>query len=80
MAGLSRRPTVAVLSRNCIPMRVMGTLAIFTVKFWIVLWYPAMWVDRNLIRSMYPDVNVFLSIFSNLGEHDGRRRWGNPGS
>jgi hypothetical protein len=38
-----------------------------------VLWYLAMWVDQNLILSMYPDVNVFLQIFANPGEHDAKR-------
>ena len=28
---------------------------------------------RNLIQSMYPDVNVFLQIFANPGEHDAKR-------
>ena len=46
--------------------------AIFTIKFWTVLWYLAMWVDQNLILSMYPDVNVFLQIFANPGEHDAK--------
>ena len=32
-----------------------------------------MWVDQNLILSMYPDVNVFLQIFANPGEHDAKR-------
>jgi len=30
-------------------------------------------VDQNLILSMYPDVNVFLQIFANPGEHDAKR-------
>jgi len=54
-------------------MMVVGAMAIFTVKFWSVLWYLAMWVDQNLIQSMYPDVNVFLQLFSNPGEHDIKR-------
>jgi hypothetical protein len=54
-------------------MMVVGAMAIFTVKFWSVLWYLAMWVDQNLIQSMYPDVNVFLQIFANPGEHDAKR-------
>jgi len=54
-------------------MMVIGAMAIFTVKFWSVLWYLAMWVDQNLIQSMYPDVNVFLQIFANPGEHDTKR-------
>jgi hypothetical protein len=32
-----------------------------------------MWVDQNLIQSMYPDVNVFLQLFANPGEHDVKR-------
>ncbi|MCB1880519.1 MAG: conjugal transfer protein TraG, partial [Gammaproteobacteria bacterium] len=29
--------------------------------------------DQNLIQSMYPDVNVFLQLFANPGEHDVKR-------
>ena len=66
-------PMVVVLSRYSLSMMVVGAMAIFTVKFWSVLWYLAMWVDQNLIRSMYPDANVFLQIFANPGEHDIKR-------
>ncbi len=66
-------PMVVVLSRYSLPMMVTGAMAIFTIKFWSVLWYLAMWVDQNLIRSMYPDVNVFLQIFANPGEHELKR-------
>lgn len=66
-------PMVVVLSRYSISMMVVGAMAIFSVKFWTVLWYLAMWVDQNLILSMYPDINVFLQIFANPGEHDVKR-------
>jgi len=66
-------PLVVVLSRYSLSMMVIGAMAIFTVKFWSVLWYLAMWVDQNLIQSMYPDVNVFLQTFANPGEHDTKR-------
>ncbi len=66
-------PMVVVLSRYSLAMMVTGALAIFTVKFWSVLWYLALWVDQNLILSMYPDVNVFLQVFANPGEHDLKR-------
>jgi len=66
-------PMIVVLSRYSIAMMVVGAMAIFTIKFWSVLWYLAMWVDQNLIQSMYPDVNVFLQIFANPGEHDAKR-------
>jgi len=66
-------PMLVVLSRYSISMMMTGAMAIFTVKFWSVLWYLALWVDQNLILSMYPDVNVFFQIFANPGEHDGKR-------
>ena len=66
-------PMVVVLSRYSLSMMVIGAMAIFTVKFWSVLWSLAMWVDQNLIQSMYPDVNVFLQLFANPGEHDIKR-------
>src|SRR5690606_22814484 len=65
-------PLFVVLSRYSISMLVMGAMAIFTVKFWSVLWYLALWVDQNLILSMYPDVNIFFQIFANPGEHDSK--------
>ena len=66
-------PMVVVLSRYSVSMMVTGAMAVFTVKFWSVLWYLALWVDQNLILSMYPDVNVFLQVFANPGEHDLKR-------
>ncbi len=48
-------------------------MVIFTIKLWTVRWYLTMWVDQNLISSIYPDVNVFLQIFPNPGEHDAKR-------
>ncbi len=66
-------PMLVVLSRYSISMMMTGAMAIFTVKFWSVLWYLALWVDQNLILSMYPDVNVFFQIFANPGEHDSKR-------
>src|SRR5690606_32889208 len=66
-------PMIVVLSRYSLAMMVTGAMAIFTVKFWTVLWYLAMWVDQNLISSMYPDANILLQIFANPGEHDAKR-------
>ncbi len=63
-------PVVVVLSRYSISVMVIGTIAIFTVKFWSVLWHLALLVDQNLIMSMYPDVNIFLQFFDNTSEHD----------
>ena len=66
-------PLFVVLSRYSLSMLMSGALAVFTVKFWSVLWYLALWVDQNLILSMYPDVSIFLQIFANPGEHDAKR-------
>jgi hypothetical protein len=66
-------PMLVVLSRYSLSMLMTGALAVFTVKFWSVLWYLALWVDQNLILSMYPDVNIFFQIFANPGEHDVKR-------
>ena len=66
-------PLFVVLSRYSLSVLMTGALAVFTVKFWSVLWYLALWVDQNLILSMYPDVSVFLQIFANPGEHDIKR-------
>lgn len=66
-------PLIVVMSRYSVGFLVTAGLAIFTVKFWTVLWYLAMWVDQNLIQSMYPDANVLLQVFTNPGEHDVKR-------
>ena len=73
MASTPLLPLVVVLSRYSLSMMVAAGMAVFTVRFWSVLWYLALWVDQNLIRSMYPDVNVFLQVFANPGEHDLKR-------
>ena len=46
-------PMIVVLFRYSLSMMVVRAMAIFTIKFWNVLWYLAMWVDQNLIQSMY---------------------------
>jgi hypothetical protein len=66
-------PMLVILSRYSISMLMTGAMAIFTIKFWTVLWYLALWVDQNLILSMYPDVNIFFQMFANPGEHDAKR-------
>ena len=46
------------VSAGEISVMVTGAMAIFTVKFWSVFLYVVMWVDQNLIWSMYPDVQT----------------------
>lgn len=47
-------PMIIFLSGYDLKVMFYGTLAIFTVKFWAVLWYIARWVDAHLIDAMYP--------------------------
>lgn len=66
-------PATMVLSRFSPSSMVTGAVGIFTVKFWTVLWYLALWVDQNLIEAMYPDVNTFLEFFVSPREQSTKR-------
>jgi hypothetical protein len=46
-------PLVTVLSGYDLRVFFLGALAIFTVKFWAVMWYVANWLDGRLIKAMY---------------------------
>ena len=46
-------PLVTVLSGYDLRVFFLGALAIFTVKFWAVMWYVANWVDGRLMKAMY---------------------------
>lgn len=47
-------PLVTFASGYDIKMMAYGFLAIFTVKFWTVMWFIARWLDAKLIDAMYP--------------------------
>ncbi len=47
-------PLIVVFSRYSLNMMFMGALAIFTIKFWSVMWFIARWMDDHLIEAMYP--------------------------
>ncbi len=47
-------PLITLMSGYDIKMLWYGGLAIFTVKFWAVMWTIAQWVDAKLIEAMYP--------------------------
>lgn len=51
---------------------LMGTVAIFSVKFFAVLWAFAQFVDANLINAMYPSAqgNVVFQELSQLASGD----------
>ncbi|MBW8832908.1 MAG: conjugal transfer protein TraG N-terminal domain-containing protein [Burkholderiales bacterium] len=59
-------PIITVFSGYSMQVFVLGGLAIFTVKFWSVMWFIARWTDDHLIEAMYPgsDGNVLLEALT----------------
>jgi hypothetical protein len=53
-------PLIIVFSRYSLQVMFLGALAIFTVKFWAVMWFIARWLDDSLIKAMYPDAATLL--------------------
>jgi hypothetical protein len=54
---------VLVLSSYNLKVVMIGAIAIFSVKFWTVLWAIAGWVDENLITAMFPERRALLESF-----------------
>lgn len=50
-------PMIVMLSGYDLKIMLLGGLAIFTVKFWSVMWFIAQWVDARLISAMYPGLS-----------------------
>jgi len=50
-------PLIMVFSRYSLSTMMVGGLAIFTVKFWSVMWFIARFMDDHLIAAMYPGAN-----------------------
>lgn len=57
-------PLATILSGYNLQVLVLGAIGIFTVKFWMVLWYIARWLDDNMIKAMYPDSSTLLSVLT----------------
>lgn len=54
MALYTFLPLIVFLSGYDLKMMLIGAMAIFTVKFWAVMWFIARWIDARLIEAMYP--------------------------
>ena len=67
-------PLVIVFSRYSYSILIVGALAIFSVKFWTVLWYLAQWIDQNLLSAMYPDTDMLWEFVTNSSEQT-TKRW-----
>ena len=57
-------PLATILSGYNLQVLVIGAIGIFTVKFWMVLWYISRWLDDNMIKAMYPDSSTLLSVLT----------------
>lgn len=57
-------PFLLVASRYSLSTLIVGAVAIFTVSSWSSWWYMASWVDENLMKSFWPDVNYLDTLFS----------------
>lgn len=62
-------PMVTFLSGYDLKTMFLGALAIFTVKFWSVMWYIVNWIDGHMMEAMYPsgsfDVDFLVQMLQN---------------
>jgi hypothetical protein len=58
-------PFALVLSSYKAEFVVLGTLGIFTIKFWTFLWAVATWIDQNMIAALYPSSDNFMVMVIN---------------
>ena len=60
---------IVVISGYSLEMVLIGTMAIFTVKFWTFLWEITRWVDEKMILALYPNGQSFLGwVQTNTGD------------
>lgn len=60
---------IMVIARYSLSAMVLGAIAIFTVKFWSVMWFITDFLDDRLILAMYPDADSALSALGSLFTH-----------
>jgi hypothetical protein len=58
---------IVILSRYSLQSMALGGIAIFTVKFWSVMWTIVRWLDDNLVQSMYPDLSKVMEFLASAG-------------
>ena len=65
---------VLILSRYSLNTMVLGAIAIFTVKFWSVMWFIADWLDDQLILSMYPNTSSLMEFLGGVPSGEAIKR------
>lgn len=63
-----------ILSRYSLNTMILGAIAIFTVKFWSVMWFITDWLDDHLILSMYPNANSLMEFMGSVMSGEGVKR------
>ena len=58
-------PIIMVISSYRLTVMVLGALAIFTVKFWSVMWYVADFFNDGFAKALYPDQYSLVSAMTN---------------
>ena len=61
-------PLMVLFSGYDLKAMLIGTIALFTVKFFAVIWAIALWVDAGLINAMYPGMkgNAVIQTLNTL--------------
>jgi hypothetical protein len=65
---------ILILSRYSLNTMVLGALAIFTVKFWSVMWFITDWLDDQLILSMYPNTSSLMEFLGGVPSGEAIKR------
>ena len=65
---------VLILSRYSLNTMVLGAIAIFTVKFWSVMWFITDWLDDQLILSMYPNTSSLMEFLGGIPSGEAVKR------
>lgn len=57
-------PFFILMSRYKFSVFITGSLILFIVKFWTVLWFFSWWADQNLIRAFYANPGDLTNLFN----------------
>ncbi|MCX8516909.1 MAG: conjugal transfer protein TraG N-terminal domain-containing protein [Rhodoferax sp.] len=68
-------PLMVLFSGYDLKSMLIGTIALFTVKFFAVIWAIALWVDAGLINAMYPGMqgNIILRDLTHASDQSYKR-------
>ncbi|MCX4030170.1 conjugal transfer protein TraG N-terminal domain-containing protein [Endozoicomonas sp. SM1973] len=56
-------PFLILFTAYRLEVLLIGSILLFTIKLWTLLWFFAFWIDNNLLLAMYPDTESLASFF-----------------